>query len=263
MRHLAEQVVKLDELQVGDWDFRRGKTPHYRRLKRSIEAHGVIEPLLVREKDGALTLLDGHRRYRIAQELGIEKVPVLIVEGSEDELKRLVAVRNNHSSQHNGLAKAREAISYSNSGLSLKEIAMLLGCTTGYVSDLINILRLGKEVVAALEDGKITIAHARLLLRAESARREELLAKIVERGLNVAQTKALIEGRAVLSVAELNGLLPPGVSLGSGNGSGGYLANIVFSSADELRSQLRAILGILQGVDRLQEEPPEPPGDPL
>jgi ParB family chromosome partitioning protein len=253
MKYLGERMVKLGQLQVGKWDIRNERRGNCARLRKSIQAKGIIEPLLVQQKDGRLILLDGHRRYRIAQELGLKRVRVLIVEGSEDELKELVAVRHAIPELYNLLVKARLARLYRNSGMKLEEIAALLGYTTGYISDLVNIWSLGNGVVQALEKGKITVAHARLLLRLETARREELLTQILEKGLKVNQAKALIEGRSVVSWEEFQGALPPGVSAARVNGC--IELRMEFRTLDELREQLRNLASALRGAKELEAEP--------
>ena len=256
VKYLGERVVELAELEggLGKWDLRGEQRGNCARLRRSIKAKGIIEPLLVQqEENGRLVLLDGHRRYHIAKELGLQWVKVLVVEGSEDELKELVAVRHTID-PYGPLEKARMAKLYSNSGMRLEEIAALLGCTKGYISDLVNIWSLGNGVVRALEEGKLSIAHARLLLRLEAARREEVLQAIIKRRLSVRQTKTLIErGRAVLTLKELSELLPPGASLREENGWASFI--LTFSSVDELKGQLWAILQLIQGVEGLELRP--------
>jgi ParB/RepB/Spo0J family partition protein len=245
MKYLGERMVKLGQLQVGKWDIRNERRGNCARLRKSIQAKGIIEPLLVQQKDGRLILLDGHRRYRIAQELGLKRVRVLIVEGSEDELKELVAVRHAIPELYNLLVKARLARLYRNSGMKLEEIAALLGYTTGYISDLVNIWSLGNGVVQALEKGKITVAHARLLLRLETARREELLTQILEKGLKVNQAKALIEGESLYID------FPPGTTLREVNGH--LEITLKFFSLADLKRQWHMIEKALRPIKKLEE----------
>jgi len=201
-------------------------------------------------------LVDGHRRYRIAKEFGLKEVRVLVVAGSEDELKELVAVRHGTMEPYGPLAKARMAKLYRNSGMRLEEIAALLGCTRGYVSDLVNIWSLGDGVVRALEREEIKIGHARLLLRLETTRREEILAEILEKGLRVRQTKALIEGRSVISWEELRRILPPRAIADRGNGqtNGHKVLSIMFDTIDELKSQVKSLNRSLKCIEMLLEE---------
>lgn len=251
MRYLGERVVKLAELQVGKWDLRNGQA-NYDKLRRSIAANGIIEPLLVQEEGGRLVLLDGHRRYHVAQELGLKEVRVVLVKGSEDELKELVAVRHVTPELYGPLVKARLARIYQNSGMRLDEIAALLGCTKGYASDLVNIWDLGNGVVRALEEKRIKVAHARLLLRLETAEREKVLSEILEKGLKVAETKALIAGTNVISWEEFRGALPPGVAAARLNDH--IELKIRFATLEELRAKLRSVASALKGAGELEAE---------
>lgn len=251
VKYLGERVVKLAELKVGKWDLRNGEA-NYDKLRRSVAAHGIIEPLLVRDEGGRLVLLDGHRRYHVAQELGLKEVRVVLVQGSEDELKELIAVRHVTAELYGPLVKARLARLYRNSGMKLEEIAALLGCTKGYVSDLVNIWVLGNGVVRALEEKKIKVGHARLLLRLETARREEILREILDKGLKVAETKALIGGRSVTPWEEFRGALPPGVAATRANDH--IELKVRFATLEELRAKLRSVANALKGAGELEAE---------
>lgn len=253
MRYLGKRVVQPADLQVGKWDLRSEaeKKPD-RKLLQSIEVHGILKPLFVqRERDDKLLLVDGHRRYRAAQKLGLEQVEVFVIEGPDSELAKFVAVINNMHRPHTGLTQARLARLYHNLGMSLEEIGALIGKCKGYVSDLIHILELGSQVRGALENKQITISHARLLLRVEAAKREAILQAIIERGLSVKQTKTLIRtGQTVIGLRELGGSLPPGVTL---RDEDDHISVIFpFGSIDEFRSQLWAVLRVLQGVEDIE-----------
>ena len=249
--------LALDQIQVGEWAIRsslsRDPDP---RLITSIREQGVLRPLLVRrrkqEDSEDLELVHGHRRLAAAKKLGLATVPVVVVEGPDRELAKLVAVDHSLSQPLDPLGEVNLArCLHRNLGLTVNEVSILLGKNKGFVSDLIRIPELGIEVLRALEREDITIGHARALLRAMPSQRARLLRLTIEERLTVEQLKAVIAGRDVVSIHQLEEALAPFASLVR-DGNGEILVQIRFRDLGELlkclgvvHSRVRSLRGLL------------------
>ena len=136
-------------------------------LAVSIGQHGVLQPLLVSERDpGRYVLVAGERRWRAAMLSGLREVPAVIRERLEEEhLLELALVEN---LQRRDLTPLEEARAYeqlrSGLGLSQAEIAGRVGINRSTVANTLRLLKLPIEIQEMVEDGELSAGHARTLL---------------------------------------------------------------------------------------------------
>jgi ParB-like chromosome segregation protein Spo0J len=143
-------------------------------LLKSIRAQGLREPLWVKRAlingEEKFIVLDGTRRTLVLQELAREDpsfrtVPVLILEGDEQELMELAIIRNVTGRTFDAIALLRSVEALRRSGMSVTQISQSLCMSKGYVSDLARITEL-EPLRKLVEAGELTIKAARCLLRA-------------------------------------------------------------------------------------------------
>ena len=170
-------------------------------LAASIEAHGVLLPLLVTKGAGIYLLIAGERRWRAAQRAGLKEVPVLIEEADEDEAFELALIEN---IQRSDLNPIEEAEAYQRlrdrRGWTQEELAEAVGRDRATVANALRLLRLAPPAREAVVQGQISMGHARALLGLEAADAQgRALREVISRGLSVRQTEALVrslrEGR--------------------------------------------------------------------
>lgn len=168
-------------------------------LAQSLREKGVLQPLLVRPLDGedgqaSFELIAGERRWRAAQRAGLHQVPVLVRSLSDIEVLEVALVEN---LQRADLSALEEAEAYSRLmrefGRSQASLAEAVGKSRSHVANTIRLLTLPKPVRQLLESGVLSAGHARALL----ALPEPVAAaqEVVERGLNVRATEALVRRR--------------------------------------------------------------------
>jgi ParB family transcriptional regulator, chromosome partitioning protein len=137
-------------------------------LAASIESSGVVQPLLVRPlHDGSYELIAGERRWRAAQQAGLEKVPAIVRDPEQAERLQVALIENMVREDLNPVEEARAcAALVEDLGLSKEELARRIGRSRPAVSNLIRLLGLPDEALALLESGELSEGHGRALLGA-------------------------------------------------------------------------------------------------
>ncbi len=166
-------------------------------LARSIKAHGIIQPIVVRRVDGGYQIIAGERRWRAAQHAGLLKVPVVvkeIEEGRDDRLLEMALVEN---LQRENLNPIEEALAYrrlmDEFDLTQEQIADAVGKDRSSVANLMRLLRLPLPVRDQVSAGVLSMGHARALLSLDQeAAVSRAATSIVSRGLSVRETEAMV-----------------------------------------------------------------------
>jgi ParB family chromosome partitioning protein len=153
-------------------------------LAASIEASGVVQPLLVRPlPDGSYELVAGERRWRAAQQAGIEKVPAVVRDQEEAERLQAALIENMVREDLNPVeeAKACDAL-VRELGLTKEELARRVGRSRPAVSNLIRLLELPDEALQLLEAGDLSEGHGKALLAVPGNDVRRRLARDAARG---------------------------------------------------------------------------------
>jgi ParB family chromosome partitioning protein len=163
-------------------------------LAASIKTQGVVQPLVVSpDQDGTYTIVAGERRWRASRRAGLETVPVVVRQVTDDrEMLELALVENLQRSDLNVLEEAEAYLSLQEKfGLSQEDIATRVGKARTTVTNALRLLRLPDEVQELLREGRLTAGQARPLLGlpsreaqlalADRALREGLTARDLER----------------------------------------------------------------------------------
>ena len=171
-------------------------------LAESIRQKGVLQPLLVRRSNGGFELIAGERRFRAAQRVGLEQVPVLVRDVSDGEMLELALIENIQRENLNPLEEARAYRRLMEEfALTQEEIATRVGKDRSTIANSLRLLQLPPEVQQQLERGTLSAGHARALAGAPSdALRVELADAVVTQQLTVRQTERLVKRRVRLPV---------------------------------------------------------------
>ena len=165
-------------------------------LAASIREHGIIQPLTVTTEPGSefYMLIAGERRLRAAGMAGLENVPVIIRQVSEQERLELALIENIQRAELSALdtAEAYELLA-EEFGLRHEDIAARMGKSRESISNTLRLLKLPAEVKQALNDLQISEGHARALLGLNNAVAQvNVLKTILEKKLSVRQTEELV-----------------------------------------------------------------------
>ena len=166
-----------------------------RTLAESLSAHGLLQPLVVRQVGERYQLVAGERRLRAAVLAGWGDVPVHVVEADDRQMVELAIVENLQRKDLNALEKAASFQNYIQEyGCTQEELAGRLKLDRSTIANLIRLLELPETVQDAIRRGKITQGHARALLPLGDEREQmEFCSRIQREGLNVRQTEAMVQ----------------------------------------------------------------------
>ena len=176
--------TRIDEAELAD-------------LARSMEASGLLQPVIVRPRDGGFELIAGERRWRAAERLGWQKISAVVKEVDDRTLLTLALIEN---LQRDDLSPIDEAAGYRRLGEEFKlahaEIARVVGRDRSTVANLLRLLQLPADVQALVHEKRLSAGHARALLGlAEPERQSALAAEAIEQGWSVREIEAAVAGK--------------------------------------------------------------------
>jgi ParB family transcriptional regulator, chromosome partitioning protein len=164
-------------------------------LADSILANGIIQPLVVRPRDGRYQLVAGERRWRAARLAGVAEVPVFVHEVSDDRLLEITLVENIQREDLNPIevAHAFERLTR-DLQLSHDEIARRTGKERSSITNTLRLLRLPPDIQQLVAEHRLSMGHARAILGLPT---EELQRQVAEKsssqGLSVRQVERLVQ----------------------------------------------------------------------
>jgi len=189
------QRVPLGRIRPCPFQPRKDFSPEtLRELADSIREQGIVQPLIVRERDGQLELIAGERRWRAAQLLGLAEVPVILRQADDRAVLELALIEN---LQRENLNPIEEAQGYAQLvdqfQLKQEEVGAKVGKSRAVVANALRLLKLAPEIQGYLRDGRISVGHAKVILGLAVERNQKQAAeRILREGLNVRQTEALV-----------------------------------------------------------------------
>ena len=170
-------------------------------LATSIRHHGVLQPIVVRAlPQGGFELIAGERRWRAAQQAGIQTIPVVQRDVSDREASAFALIENIQRENLNvveealGLARLRSEFE-----LTQRELAEVVGKSRAAIANSLRLLNLGSIARDLLMEGKLDMGHARALLGLAGTEQDLIAQDVVMKQLSVRQTEALVRKLSAVS----------------------------------------------------------------
>ena len=165
-------------------------------LADSIRLHGILQPINVRRKSsGYYEIISGERRWRAAREAGLDEVPVIVIEADDRKAMELGLIENLQREDLNPMEEARAYKRLMEEfGLTQEEIAGRVSKSRPVIANALRLLKLDERVQAMVEQGEISMGHARALASVLIPEEQYLIAlKIMEEHLTVRDTEKIIK----------------------------------------------------------------------
>jgi ParB family transcriptional regulator, chromosome partitioning protein len=159
-------------------------------LSKSLRDKGVLQPIVVRPKDGHYEIVAGERRWRAAQRAGIHQVPVLIRELDDRETLEIAIIENVQRADLNALEEARAyKMLMDQYDYTQQQLADSIGKSRSHIANTMRLMQLPESVLGHIESGMLSAGHARTLVATENP--QDLAEQIIKLGLSVRQAEDL------------------------------------------------------------------------
>ena len=164
-------------------------------LADSIRQYGLIQPIMVQKRDGYYEIIAGERRWRACMKAGLKEVPVIIREYDDQKIMELSLIENLQREDLNPMEEARAYKRLMEEfGLTQEEIAGRVSKSRPVIANALRLLKLDERVQAMVEQGEISMGHARALASVLIPEEQYLIAlKIMEEHLTVRDTEKIIK----------------------------------------------------------------------
>ena len=187
--------LPVDLIQRGKYQPRGDMDPEsLKELADSIVAQGVMQPIVVRPiSDKRYEIVAGERRWRAAQMAGLDVIPAVIRDVSDQAAIAMALIENIQREDLNPIEEAASLQRLQKEfDLTQQEVATAVGKSRSTVANLLRLMTLQEDVRRLVEHGDLEMGHARALLGLEGADQSAAARSVVGKGLTVRQTEALV-----------------------------------------------------------------------
>jgi len=197
--HPGPQQIDIDLIEPSPYQPRtRFREEALDELSRSIQASGIIQPLVVRPIGSRFQLIAGERRWRAAQRAGLTKISVIVRQASDELALEMTLVENIQREDLNAIEAARAfELLMAEAQLTQEAVATRTGKDRATVANAIRLLKLEPKIQDWIEEGKLTAGHGRALLAVPDTQLRMRYAQRAARGgLTVRQIERLASRRS-------------------------------------------------------------------
>ena len=189
------KIVQIKDIQKNPYQPRKEFSEEkIQELAQSIKENGLIQPIIVRKSPIlGYEILAGERRYRASIVAGLAEVPVIVKQLSDQDMMLHSIIENLQRENLNPIEEAKAYQSLIDKGFTHTEIAEKMGKSRPYITNLVRLLGLPKHILTEVESGKLSQAHARLLIQLSSDKQDKLLNRIQTENLSVRQVEQILQ----------------------------------------------------------------------
>ena len=189
------KLIRISDIQKNPYQPRKEFSKEkIEELAQSIKENGLIQPIIVRQSPViGYEILAGERRYRASIAAGLSEVPVIIKKLSDQDMMVHSIIENLQREDLNPIEEAKAYQSLIDKGYTHADIAEKMGKSRPYITNLVRLLTLPNFILKEVETGKLSQAHARLLIQLPLKEQKNLLNRIQKEDLSVRQVEDLLK----------------------------------------------------------------------
>ena len=189
------KLIRISDIQKNPYQPRKEFSKEkIQELAQSIKENGLIQPIIVRQSPViGYEILAGERRYRASIAAGLSEVPVIIKKLSDQDMMVHSIIENLQREDLNPIEEAKAYQSLIEKGYTHADIAEKMGKSRPYITNLVRLLTLPDFILNEVEAGKLSQAHARLLIQLSTDEQKKLLYRIQTEDLSVRQVEHLLK----------------------------------------------------------------------
>lgn len=179
-------------------------------LSESIKEHGLFQPIIVKKSIKGYELVAGERRTKAAKLAGFTEIPAIVKDYTDEEMMEVALLEN---IQREDLNPIEEAEAYDNiikkSALTQEQLAKKISKSRSYITNVLGLVSLPEEVKKLVSEGKISMAHAKILSKMEDPVYVTSLAyRIVNTGMSVRELESLSKNEEIIKKHKVTRVVP-------------------------------------------------------
>ena len=182
------QDISVNEIRPNPYQPRKSfNEDALRELSESIKNHGVFQPIIVKKGIRGYDLIAGERRLRASKMAGLDKIPAIVKDFSDDEMREIALLENIQRENRTAieLAWAYKGI-IDNLDIRQEDLALRIGKSRSHITNTLGLLNLPEEVQKMILNGELSMGHSRVLSKMEDESKiTDLAKKIMSEGLSV------------------------------------------------------------------------------
>lgn len=199
--------INLDDIRRNPYQPRKTFDENaLKELASSIKEHGVVQPVIVKRSVKGYELIAGERRTRAARMAGLETIPAIIRDFTDQEMMEIALIEN---IQRENLNPIEEAQAFKNiineTNMTQEQIATKFGKSRSYVTNLLGLLNLPSSVQKEVEEKKLSLSHARALSKITDPNKViELAQKVIKENLSVREIEKITNNEELPKKVKIN-----------------------------------------------------------
>ena len=164
-------------------------------LAQSIQEHGVFQPILLKESIHGYEIVAGERRYRAAKQVGLETIPSIIIELTDDEMMEIALLENIQRENLNAIEEAKAyKVLQDKFSLTQEELAQRVGKSRAHVANTLRLLTISETLQNYVLDGKLSMGHVRPLVGLDEGKALTVAKRAINENLSVRQVEDIVKG---------------------------------------------------------------------
>lgn len=197
--HEKEEVIKIVDINEIEPNFgqprKKFDEEELKELSSSILEHGILQPLIVREKNNKYEIVAGERRYRAARMAKVTEIPIIIKSFTDQQTVEIALVENIQRSDLNAMELAcAYSLLMERFDLTQEQVADKVAKSRSSVANIMRLLNLTPYVQEKLRSDEISFGHARALLALKDIKvQKQVTDLIIEKSLSVRETEKYIQ----------------------------------------------------------------------
>lgn len=187
-------TVKISELRSNPYQPRQVfDQTALEELASSIKEHGVFQPIIIKKSIKGYEIIAGERRVKASQLAGLDEIPAIIREFSDEEMMEIALLEN---LQRENLSAIEESTAYKKLldtlAITQEELAKRIGKSRSHITNMLGLQTLPEDIQKSIANKEISMGHARVLSKLESENQQrELAKKVVTEGISVRELEEL------------------------------------------------------------------------
>ena len=193
---LSQVEVKLKDIRPNPYQPRKHfDEEKLNELAVSIKEHGIFQPIILKESVQGYEIVAGERRFRAASIVGLEEVPAIIVDFSDQQMMEIALLENIQREDLNAIEEAQAYQTMMDRfEITQAELAKRIGKSRTYITNTLRLLNLPEKIQEYVLQGMLTMGHARALITLDKDKALSIAKRAIDEKLTVREVENIVKG---------------------------------------------------------------------